>query len=501
MLPRYFFGSLLLLPVVLLASDVVGWEQHDSPLADAAEHGRWTRVGELLDAAADVEAAQADGMTALLWAAYHSDASVARRLLEAGADPNRANHFGITPLSLACLNGDQELVEQFLAAGADPEATLPGGETPLMTAARTGRIGSVRALLARDVAVDAQEKNGQTALMWAAAEGHVEVVDALLAAGADSRKPLATGFTPLFFAVREGRIEVVLRLLAAGHDVNQVMEPTRRIRKGPTAGISPLILAAENGHFDLAAALLEAGADPNDLRSGYSPLHTLTWVRKPKRGDDEDGDPSPIGSGHRTSLQLVRDLVQAGADPNLRLERGPAGRGRLSKVGATPFLMACETADLPLMKLLVELGADASIPNVDNCTPLMAAAGIGQDGRGEEAGTEEEAYAAVEYLIALGADVNAVDDQGQTAMHGAAYKSAPSIVRLLARHGAEVAVWNRENQFGWTPLHLAHGYRPGNFKPSQETIAALHEVLRAAGLAVPKAIAPPPGSDPYEEGR
>jgi uncharacterized protein len=472
-----------------------------SPLADAAQRQLASVVRELIAEGADPNATQGDGMTALHWAVYHEDLVTARLLIESGAQVNLTNRYGVTPLSLACVGGKTELVDRLLKAGADPQFALPGGETPLMTAARTGQTGPVRSLVAHGADVHATELNGQTSLMWAAAEGHVEVVDALLEAGADIGTPLATGFTPFFFAVREGRIEVVRRLLDAGIGVNDVMQPTSRIRKGPTPGISPLILAVENGHFDLAVVLLEAGADPNDQRSGYTALHTLTWVRKPKRGDDDDGDPAPIGSGKRTSLQFVQELARFGGEVNARLERGPAGRGRLSKVGATPFLMACETADVPLMKLLVELGADSSIPNADNCTPLMAAAGIGQDGRGEEAGTEEEALEAVQYLLSLGADVNAMDDNGQTAMHGAAYKSAPRIVRLLAENGADVAVWNRKDRYGWTPLHLAHGYRPGNFKPSHETIEALEDVMRAAGATPPAAIIPPKGPDQYENGR
>ena len=170
---------------------------------------------------------------------------------------------------------------------------------------------------------------------------------------------------------------------------------------------------------------------------------------------------------------------------NARLEKGPSGRGNLNMTGATPFLLAAKTADLPYMKLLVELGADPLLPNKDGCTPLMAAAGIGTLAPDEEAGTEPEALAAVEYLLSLGADVNAVDKNGETAMHGAAYKSLPKIVQLLADKGAKIDVWNRKNKYGWTPLLIAEGFRPGNFKPSPETIDAIHGVMRAAGVTPP----------------
>jgi len=241
----------------------------------------------------------------------------------------------------------------------------------------------------------------------------------------------------------------------------------------------------ENGHFELAMVLVKAGANPNDQRSGFTPLHTLTWVRKPNRGDDPDGQPPPAGSGKLSSLQFVRELVKSGADVNTRLEKGTSGRGKLGMTGATPFLLASKTADVPYMRLLVELGADPLLSNKDGCTSLMAAAGIGTLAPTEEAGTEPEALAAVEYLLTLKADINTVDKNGETAMHGAAYKSLPKMVQLLADRGAKIEIWNQNNKYGWTPLVIAEGFRPGNFKPSVETIAAIHRVMRAAGITPP----------------
>ena len=155
--------------------------------------------------------------------------------------------------------------------------------------------------------------------------------------------------------------------------------------------------------------------------------------------------------------------------------------------GAPPFLLAAKTADLPLMKLLVELGANPLQPNADGATPLLAAAGLGTRAPDEEAGTEDECLAAVEYLLTLGADVNTVAKNGETAMHGAAYKSLPRMVELLAGRGAKIEVWNRKNQLAWTPLLIAQGFRVGNFKPSAETIEALRQVMLAAGLEPPLA--------------
>src|SRR5262249_26261675 len=150
----------------------------------------------------------------------------------------------------------------------------------------------------------------------------------------------------------------VRALLKAGADVNETMQPRKVSGKSSRKGTSALLLAVENGHFALAQVLLEAGADPNDQRSGFTALHALTWVRKPNRGDDPDGEPSPIGSGQLTSLQFVRKLVADGADVNARLKNGKGGPGSFNRVGATPFLMAAGTADVPYMRLLVELGAD-----------------------------------------------------------------------------------------------------------------------------------------------
>jgi ankyrin repeat protein len=480
------------LALVLLAS-ASGSLAGETPLADAAEKQDRASVRALIERHVDVNQPQVDGMTALHWAAHHDDFETARLLVRSNADVKAVNRYGVTPLSLACRNGRETIVNLLLDAGADPNARMRGDETPLMTAARTGKLGPVRALIARGAEVNAKERRGQTALMWAAAEGNAEVACALLGAGADFRTPLSSGFTPLLFAVREGRTDVVRILLAAGADVNESMQPAKRpAGRAPARGTTPLILAVENGHFELAVVLLEAGADPNDQRSGFTALHTLTWVRKPNRGDEESGDPAPIGSGSLNSLQLVEHLVKHGADVNARLKRGASGRGVLSRSGATPFLLAAVTADIAFMKTLVKLGADPLLPNVDQCTPLMAAAGVGCLATEEEAGTEDEAMEAVRFALELGNDLNAVDKNGETAMHGAAYKSFPRVAQLLADRGAKIEIWNRKNKYGWTPLLIALGHRPGNFKPSPETISGIRRVMLAAGVS------PPPSTMPVD---
>jgi ankyrin repeat protein len=322
--------------------------------------------------------------------------------------------------------------------------------------------------------------------MWAAAEGHTEVVELLLKAGANYHATLPdSGFTPLFFAVREGRSDTALALIKAGAKVDETMQPRKPTAKGPGKGMSALVLAVENGHFELALKLVDAGADPNDLHSGFTPLHVLTWVRKPNRGED-DGAPPPLGSGRLSSLQFVRELVKRGADVNAQLTEGKGGPGKFSKVGVTPFFMAASTADIAYMRTLVELGADPKKGNVDGCMPLTVACGVGlgQSAPNEVAGEEPEILEVAQYLIDLGADVNAVDSNGETPMHGAAYKNLPKVIQFLTDKGAKYEVWNHKNKYGWTPLMIAEGLRPGNHKPSVETIDALRRVTPAGALSV-----------------
>ena len=461
-------------------------------IADAAEKKDWARLATLLTEKAAPSAAQVDGTTALHWAAYHDDTAAAQKLLAAGASAKAANRYGVTPLALACQNGNETLVAALLDAGADANGELRGGETALMTAARTGRAGPVARLLAKGARLEAKDRKGQTALMWAAADGHAAVIDLLIHSGAERGARLKSGFTPLLFAARAGHIEAVRALLRAGVDPNEaiVTEEKTGGRAAPN-GTGALLFAVENGHYELAMILVAAGADPNDQRSGFTPLHTLSWVRKPSRGDDEAGQPPPETTGKFTSLEFARELIAHGADVNGALTARPTGRGRLGMGGATPFLLAAKTADLPLLKLLVSLGASPLQPNADGATPLMAAAGLGTTAPDEEAGTEEECVAALDYLLTLGADVNTVSQTGETAMHGAAYKSLPKVVALLAARGAQVALWNRKNRLGWTPLLIAQGFRVGNFKPSAETIDALSRVMLAAGVPPP----PPPSRD------
>jgi ankyrin repeat protein len=459
-----------------------------------AEKQDWSAVSAQISAKADLNNGQADGTTALHWAAYHDKADIVTQLLAAGAEADAANRYGITPLLLACQNGSEEIVRSLLNAGADANVRQRGGETALMIASRTGKPGVVKALLEKGAKVDAEDREDQTAVMWAAAEGHAEVLELLIQKGADVNHRLKSGFTSLLFAAREGKAAAVRMLLQHGADVKDAIFTEEKTggRDAPN-GTSAVLLAMENGHFELAMEIIKAGADPNDIRSGFTALHAITWVRKPPHGDDESGQPPPDTHGKISSLEFIREIVKAGANPDALL--GPEAKakafGAISFNQATPFLLACRNADLPMMKLLVELGADPHKPNADGSTPLMAVAGLGCYAPDEEAGTEDECVVACEYLISLGADINAVDKKYQTAMHGAAYKSLPKVAKLLAANGAKIDLWNQKNDRGWTPLLIAQGFRPGNFKPSVPTIEAISQIMLAAGVQPP----PPPDRD------
>jgi uncharacterized protein len=267
---------------------------------------------------------------------------------------------------------------------------------------------------------------------------------------------------------------VVRALLKAGADVNDTIRTKRKqynhqgvaLRNGTSA----LVLAVANAHYKLAASLLDAGADPNADAQGWTALHAITWVRKPGLGDNA---PPPQGSGSMTSLELVKKLVEHGANLNARMKVRENGIGLtlLETRGATPFLLAARTADAELMRTLAGLGADPLIENANHSTPLMVAAGLGTRSPGEDAGTESEVVEAMQAALDLGADINAVDDNGETAMHGAAYKNLPGAVQFLADKGAKIEIWNKRNKMGWTPLYIAQGHTFGNFKPSPETEA------------------------------
>jgi uncharacterized protein len=465
---------------LLLAGGLAG-ASLDGRLLEAAKNSDKAAIQALLPQHADVNAADPDGSTALHWAVRHDDLETANLLLRGGADVKAATRYGVTALNLACVNGNAAMIEALLKAGADANAAVPGGETALMTASRTGKVDAVKALLSHGAdAKYAEPARGQTALMWAAAEGNTSTVEALVEHGADIHAHSKGGLTPLLFAVREGKIDTVRSLLKSGADVNETWKAGRGTG---VSGISAMVLAVANAHYELAALLLDAGADPNAAAQGWTALHQITWVRKPGKGDN---DPAPEGSGNLSSLDMVRKLVAKGANVNARMTRsGNVGRTSMNMTGATAFMMAARTADAPLMRLLVELGADPRLPNADGSTPLMAAAGLGTYSPGEDPGTEPEALEAVKVALELGGDVNAVDKNGETVIHAAAYKQLPLVAQYLVDHGAKIEIWNQKNKTGWTPLRIADGviYGGGTFRSSPAMSEELRKVMSAAGVS------------------
>lgn len=477
--------------VMACASAFAAEAKTDLRVVDAAESKNWDQLDVLLDAGADHQAAHADGMTALHWAVFHNAPAAVDALIAASEAEGKGvadevsiatatTEYEVTPLAIACERGNRRIVQRLLGAGAKVDQRTNGQITPLLLAARTGASDVIACLIENGAKLDATERKGQTALMWAAAAGHEEAVKRLLDAGADRDAKSKLGFTALLFAARNGQMDVCQVLVDAGVDVNAVIEPTFKTNRTPRKGSSALTLAVESGHFELAMFLIENGADPNDQRNGFAPLHAMSWVRRPGIGEGVDGDPPPRGSGTMNSLQFVRALAEAGADVNLRLEKGKSGKAFLGGKGATPMLFASKTADLSFMSLLVELGADPSLANADGCTPLMAAAGIGVRSVDEEPGTESEVIEAIEFLIQHGNDVNAVDDNKETAMHGAGYRCFPRVVKFLAENGSDPATWNHKNVSGWTPVMIAKGHRPGSFKPHPETVQAMEAMIESA---------------------
>jgi len=454
----------------------------DHRIADAMKQQDQASVRRLIADHADVNAPQRDGATALHWAAYWDDVRSAALLIAAAARVNAANENNVTPLSLACGNGSAAMVAALLEAGADPNLAQTTGETPLMTCSRTGNAAAVDALLARGANVNAAEALlQQTALMWAIAEQHHEVARSLLAHGADvhartgvrggAARPRSAsvaptpveigtggsgGFTPLLFAARVGDVDSLRLLLDHGADVNEVAAD----------GSSPLIVATLRGRVPAALFLLSKGADANAHGPGYTALHWAagsweTQLTGPYgiESQREDEWNAMRGLKGAARIELIDALLAHGADPNVRLTKEPPRYGyanlrfHVSLAGATPFLLAARSADVEVMRLLVARGANPTLATNLHTTPLMVAAGIGRVPN-ESFATESSTLDAVKLALELGGQVNAADDIGDTALHGAAHIRSAAVVRVLIDRGARVNVKNRR---GLTPLMIADG--------------------------------------------
>jgi ankyrin repeat protein/mono/diheme cytochrome c family protein len=446
-------------------------------LIEAAKADDVAAVRSLLAKKADVAATEPDGTSALHWAVENDNDALVAILLTAGAKAQVVNRHGIAPLHRAATNGNTSIVKRLLAAGADANVATPAGETPLMMAARTGATATIEALIAKGAEVNTREAvRGQTALMWAASENNAGAIGVLVKAGADIHAKSTSGmFTPLLFAVRGGHLDSTRALLDAGADVNERMPD----------GMSALVLAVYNAHYELAAALLERGADPNAAAQGWSALHQVAWSRRPNRGFNL---PGAVPTGNLDSLELVRRLVARGADLNARITKEPrdGNRNMLNRIGGTPFLMAAKSADVPLMRVLVELGADPKITTSDGTSALMAAAGVGVYGPGESPGTAEEAFEAVKLAFEVGGgDVNGTNKDGETALLGAVYRGgAVPVIQFLADKGARL---DAENKKHWTPLVAAEGvvYASSGIRRYPEAAAVIRKLMRERGLTIP----------------
>ena len=474
---------------VLAASDV----------ADAVMRGDSAELADLLRQGADVNSAQADGATALHWAAYREDIATARQLLAAGARPDAVNRPGMTPLALASIAGNGELIELLVNAGAAVNQSLSNGETALMLAARTGTAAAVDTLLMLGAEIDAAEDlRGTTALMWAAANSNSSAVELLVERGADLSLRSAIverGRGPYLAPAARERIEefeqgtgargAVLEFDLDSDDSAEeqpsdgaaeaaaeeaFFNPRRErdwgaltalifaaregdldsarillaagadVNQTSEYGWTPLLTATQNRYYGLGAFLLEQGADPRIAnKGGWNPLYIATDNRNIEGGD------YPTRRPDMDHLQYISLLLEHGADPNMRMQSSTETRTIfthqwLFEEGATPFLRASQSGDLELMKLLLEHGADPSIPTEHNVTPLMVAAGIGWVEGVTYEWSPQQTLETVELLLELGADAKAQDTLDyRTALMGAAHKGRNDVVQLLVEHGADLA--------------------------------------------------------------
>jgi ankyrin repeat protein len=479
----------------------------DARLVDAVKGGDRAAALALLTRRVNPNVPEPDGTTALDWAVRQNDSDLADRLIRAGADVKLVNRYGINALSIACLNGNAPMIAKLIAAGADTKAPGQDGETPLMTAARSGNVEAAKILLDHGADLEARESwHGETALMWAVAESHPDMVKELVARGADvnatstlvkwerettfepREKWLPMGaLTPLLFATRQGCTECARILVAKGANLNQA-DPD---------GVTPVISAIINGHYDTAGYLVEKGADPNLTdKTGRTALyaavdmHTMPASNRPSPKDAD----SPM-----RSLDLIKALLAHGANVNAQLRTAQPYRTKLDRgddtmltTGTTPLLRAAKGGDVTVMALLLEKGADPKLATRAGINSLMAAAGVGtreEDTVGRHK-TQAEIIAAIDLCLKAGTNVNAAENRGQTALHGAAQKGWDDVVQYLVDHGAKIDV---KDAAGHTPLDAAMGRTGGlgfdnSTGDAHESTAALIRKLMAA--STPQAAIP-----------
>lgn len=466
-------------------------------LADAAMAHDREAVRALLGEHADVNAPQPDGTTALHWAVRDDNVETVDLLIRAGANVKAANRYGATPLSLAATNGNAAIIGKLLAAGEDANKIVSElGDTVLMLAARTGKPEAVALLLDHGAQINKTNAQGQTALMWAAADRNAGAIEVLIAHQADLNakthaapppKPLDTifsapfpvgGMTALLFSARQNDQKSAAMLLAAGADINETAQD----------GTSPILVAVMNGHYSLANFLLSKGANPNLADSkGRAALYAAVDMRNLEWSTR----PAPPGKEPTTELDLINALVAHRADLNARLTKKIPLRGQPSfdgrwanMIGATPFWRAAQSDDVTVMKLLKEKGADPLLATNDHTTPLMVAAGVGWSD-GQSHGSQTDAPEALRLCMEWGGEVNAKNDVGYTALHGAAFRGANEVVRLLVEKGARTDVKNQE---GRLPVNMAEGMHigPGGWVEHEDTAALLRKLMATGSPSAAK---------------
>src|SRR5215510_5849556 len=425
----------------------------------AASNGDLELVRALIKAGADVKPKNEFGTSALTEASIVGSAPVIDALLKAGADPNTKNPEGETALMAVARSGKVDAARRLLEAGADVNAKEEwGGQTALMWAAAQSQAEMVKLLASKGADLNAR--------------GVIRQWERKIITEPRPKDMNKGGFTPLIYAAREGCVECARYLVEAGADKDSE-DPER---------ITPLVMSLLNLHFEFAAYMVKAGADVNkwDLY-GRSPIYMAADMSTlPTKGN---GAMAVIPSEDSvTALDVAKLLLEKGANPNLQLKRRPPyrdvpqdrGGDTILAQGATPLLRAARAGDAPLVELLLKNKALVDLPSKEGVTPLMAAAGVEfgtRVTRGRNR-TEEGVLKTMQLLIDAGANVNARElaDRGggrrgsqvpsasavpsQTALHGAASHGFTSFVELLAKNGADL---NAKDANGRTALDLAKG--------------------------------------------
>lgn len=489
----------------------------ESPLADLIEAGDTRGALELINSGADVNAAQNDGSTPLLWAVYQVNADLVAALLRREANPNAVNNFGSSPLGEAAKLANVDLVSRLLKAGAKADIANKDGQTPLMLAAANGSVEIAKALVAKGAKINTVEQwTGQSALMWAAAGNHPEVAEFLISKGADvnaratifdwssqiTSEPRgqyrpAGGLTPLLYAARSGCVACVQAMLKAKADPN-LPSPD---------GVTPLIVAIESFEFGIANILLDNGANPHSFDWwGRTPLYMAIDVRSIEARGQQLRKPEKD-----IALLLAKRLLDAGVyvDAQMNFHRpGPGGgNGRYSdellSTGTTPLLRAAVGHDAEAARLLLSYGASVDLPNIFGITPLIAVSGIAtprgmlSDGTVfPQANIEDLVLETLDVLVNAGANVNAVindttsysaewprhasisNRQGQTAIFAPGKWGWMKVAKFLVEHGAKVDV---KDFYGKTPMDSAMAKAGGEQEETYPELAAwLGEQVQAS---------------------